>query len=276
MLAGLPATTRTIDVHGVSTAVLEAGGDGPGLLLLHGGIECGGAMWAPVLARLARHCRVVVPDVPGLGESAPVPDLDVTAFGEWLTGVTELTEPRGSDSRCPLAHRHSHGPARRQRLSRNGTTRRVWRTGRRPVPHAASSPIRGHPARDPPQCSQRRAFRSLRPSRSRRDARTRPRVVRRLRRVHAVPRPRARHQEDDAPAHREQRPGPSRRPSSTASTFPPPCCGDATTGWSRSRSAKPPHHAMAGLCTSSTAQPTPRTSNNPRRSRRRSPRLSVS
>jgi pimeloyl-ACP methyl ester carboxylesterase len=95
MLAGLPATTRTIDVHGVSTAVLEAGGDGPGLLLLHGGIECGGAMWAPVLARLARHCRVVVPDVPGLGESAPVPDLDVTAFGEWLTGVTELTGLEG-------------------------------------------------------------------------------------------------------------------------------------------------------------------------------------
>lgn len=90
MLAGLPATTRTIDVNGVSTAVIEAGG-GPGLLLLHGGVECGGAMWAPVLARLARDYRVVVPDVPGLGESAPVPHLDASAFGEWLTGVAELT-----------------------------------------------------------------------------------------------------------------------------------------------------------------------------------------
>ena len=90
MLDGLPATTRTIDVHGVSTAVIEAGG-GPGLLLLHGGVECGGAIWAPVLARLARQHRVVVPDVPGLGESAPLPRLDTSAFGEWLTGVAELT-----------------------------------------------------------------------------------------------------------------------------------------------------------------------------------------
>jgi 2-hydroxymuconate-semialdehyde hydrolase len=44
-----------------------------------------------VLARLARHHHVVVPDVPGLGESAPLPHLDAGAFGEWLTGVAELT-----------------------------------------------------------------------------------------------------------------------------------------------------------------------------------------
>ncbi len=90
MLEGLPATTRTLDIDGVSTAIIEAG-DGPPLLLLHGGIECGGAMWAPVLERLAQHHRVVVPDVPGLGESAPVPDIDVDTFGRWLTGVTERT-----------------------------------------------------------------------------------------------------------------------------------------------------------------------------------------
>ena len=92
MLAGLPGRTRTIDVNGVSTAVIEVGGAGPGLVLLHGAIECGGAMWAPVLARLARHHRIVVPDVPGLGESAPFPDFDARTFGEWLTGVVELTE----------------------------------------------------------------------------------------------------------------------------------------------------------------------------------------
>ena len=50
MLAGLPAATQTVDVDGVSTSVIEAG-DGPPLLLLHGGIECGGPMWAPVLTR---------------------------------------------------------------------------------------------------------------------------------------------------------------------------------------------------------------------------------
>ena len=63
---------------GVSTAVLE-GGDGPPIVLLHGGIECGGAYWAPVLSRLAESHRLVVPDVPGLGESEPVARLDARA-----------------------------------------------------------------------------------------------------------------------------------------------------------------------------------------------------
>lgn len=86
MLAGVPATTRSLDVDGVATAVIEAG-DGPPLLLLHGGIECGAAMWAPVLAPLAERHRVVAPDVPGLGESAPVPHLDADTFARWLAGV---------------------------------------------------------------------------------------------------------------------------------------------------------------------------------------------
>lgn len=90
MLAGLPATIRTLNVGGVSTAVIEAG-DGPPLLLLHGGIECGGAMWAPVLTQLAQRHRVVVPDIPGLGESTRVPDLDVNAFGRWIDGVAQQT-----------------------------------------------------------------------------------------------------------------------------------------------------------------------------------------
>jgi pimeloyl-ACP methyl ester carboxylesterase len=89
MLAGVPATARTIDVADVATAVIEAG-DGPRLLLLHGGIECGGIMWTPVLSRLAEHHRIVVPDVPGLGESAPVTRLDVDTFGRWLTALVEL------------------------------------------------------------------------------------------------------------------------------------------------------------------------------------------
>jgi pimeloyl-ACP methyl ester carboxylesterase len=100
MLAGLSATTRTLDIDGVATAVIEAG-DGPPLLLLHGGIECGGAMWAPVITQLARHHRVVVPDVPGLGRSAPVPRLDVDTFARWLTALAETT---GLDSPTIVAH----------------------------------------------------------------------------------------------------------------------------------------------------------------------------
>src|SRR5215204_4479596 len=90
MLAHLPVTNRTLDIDGVASSVLE-GGDGPPLVLLHGGIECGGAMWAPVLTQLAEQHRVVVPDIPGLGESAPAPHLDVDTFASWFTGLLEQT-----------------------------------------------------------------------------------------------------------------------------------------------------------------------------------------
>jgi 2-hydroxymuconate-semialdehyde hydrolase len=88
MLAGLAARPRRLDLAGASTAVLEAG-DGPPLVLLHGGIECGGAVWAPVVARLAERHRVVVPDLPGLGESDPVPKLDAATFAAWFIALLE-------------------------------------------------------------------------------------------------------------------------------------------------------------------------------------------
>jgi pimeloyl-ACP methyl ester carboxylesterase len=90
MLAGLPVVERRLDVAGTSTAVLVAG-DGPPLVLLHGAIECGGAIWAPVLPRLAEQHRLVVPDLPGLGESAPLHRLDAAAFARWFTALLELT-----------------------------------------------------------------------------------------------------------------------------------------------------------------------------------------
>ncbi|MEV0283967.1 alpha/beta hydrolase [Kribbella sp. NPDC050820] len=90
LLRDLPVGERRIDVSGVSTVILE-GGDGPPLVLLHGGIECGGIYWAPVLARLAEEHRVIVPDVPGLGESDPVDRLDDEAFGRWMIDLLRLT-----------------------------------------------------------------------------------------------------------------------------------------------------------------------------------------
>ena len=90
MLAGLPVRERRVDLAGTSTAVLEAG-DGPPLVLLHGGIECGGAIWAPVVAPLAERHRVVVPDLPGLGESDPVDRLDAATFADWFTALLGLT-----------------------------------------------------------------------------------------------------------------------------------------------------------------------------------------
>ena len=90
LLAGLPVRQRRVDVAGVATALLEGGG-GPPLVLLHGGIECGGVYWAPVIARLAAHHRVIVPDVPGLGESAPFDRLDDERFARWLHELIDLT-----------------------------------------------------------------------------------------------------------------------------------------------------------------------------------------
>jgi 2-hydroxymuconate-semialdehyde hydrolase len=90
LLSGLPIEEHRLDVNGTATSVLEAG-HGPPLVLLHGGIECGGTYWAPVISRLADHHRLVVPDVPGLGESDPVARLDALAFEDWLAALLRLT-----------------------------------------------------------------------------------------------------------------------------------------------------------------------------------------
>ena len=41
LLKGVPIRARHLNVNGIATSVLEAG-SGPPLVLLHGGIECGG------------------------------------------------------------------------------------------------------------------------------------------------------------------------------------------------------------------------------------------
>ncbi|HSD25121.1 MAG TPA: alpha/beta hydrolase [Solirubrobacterales bacterium] len=90
MLAGLPVAGRRLQVADTSTAVLEGGGGRP-LIVLHGGIECGGAYWAPVISRLAQGYRLIVPDAPGLGESDPVARLDAETFARWLRELIRLT-----------------------------------------------------------------------------------------------------------------------------------------------------------------------------------------
>jgi len=90
LLAGIPVTERRLELAGISTAVLE-GGEGPPMVLLHGGIETGGVYWAPVIPRLAESHRLVIPDVPGLGESEPFARLDAVAFAEWFEALLQLT-----------------------------------------------------------------------------------------------------------------------------------------------------------------------------------------
>ena len=93
MLRNVALREGRFDVDGIDTSVLE-GGDGPPLVLLHGGIECGGAMWAPVVTGLAEHHRLVVADVPGLGESAPAARLDQSRFDAWFAELLRLTCPQ--------------------------------------------------------------------------------------------------------------------------------------------------------------------------------------
>jgi pimeloyl-ACP methyl ester carboxylesterase len=90
LLAGIPVTERRLEVAGVSTAILE-GGDGPPIVLLHGGIETGGVYWAPVISMLAESYRLVVPDVPGLGESEPAAPFDSALFAEWIAALLRTT-----------------------------------------------------------------------------------------------------------------------------------------------------------------------------------------
>ena len=91
MLAGVEARTYDLDIDGCRTSVIEAGA-GPPLVLQHGAIECGGIMWSPVIADLARRHRVVVPDAPGLGESDPVDRLDIDGFTRWFDSFLDAVQ----------------------------------------------------------------------------------------------------------------------------------------------------------------------------------------
>ena len=90
LLAGLPVTERRLELAGVSTVLLQ-GGEGPPLVLLQGGIESGGAYWAPVISHLAESHSLVVPDVPGLGGSEPVGRLETAAFADWFAELVRAT-----------------------------------------------------------------------------------------------------------------------------------------------------------------------------------------
>ena len=67
LLAALPVTERRLQLHGISTAVLDAG-EGPPVILLHGPLGHA-AHWMDVIPGLAKHHRVIAPDLPGHGAS---------------------------------------------------------------------------------------------------------------------------------------------------------------------------------------------------------------
>ena len=91
LLAGLPLTEDRFELAGVSTAVLE-GGDGPPVVLLHGPAG-NAAHWMRVIPALATTRRVIVPDLPGHGESVvdDAGELDAERAVAWLSELIDRT-----------------------------------------------------------------------------------------------------------------------------------------------------------------------------------------
>jgi hypothetical protein len=91
LLSTVPLAERSLDLAGVSTAVLE-GGDGPPIVLLHGPGEYA-AKWIRVFPDLVRSYRVIAPDMPGHGDSKVSGPIEADRILEWLGALIEHTCP---------------------------------------------------------------------------------------------------------------------------------------------------------------------------------------
>ncbi|MEZ4369774.1 MAG: alpha/beta fold hydrolase [Polyangiaceae bacterium] len=77
---------RRVTAGGIDTFLLEAGESSDRLpaILLHG-LSATGASMLPTLPPLAKHRRVIVPDLPGFGESGkPLIDYHAEFFAKWV------------------------------------------------------------------------------------------------------------------------------------------------------------------------------------------------
>lgn len=108
---GLPLIRRHVDLAGLSTPVLQ-GGSGPPLLLLHG---LGGFKeeWACVVPELVQTNTVIVPDLPGAGESRVEPAwINAEAIVGWARdAIDELCDE------APVVVGHSLGGSITARLA---------------------------------------------------------------------------------------------------------------------------------------------------------------
>ncbi|MDP8970025.1 MAG: alpha/beta hydrolase, partial [Actinomycetota bacterium] len=121
ILHGLPVEQRQLDIDGTATSVLE-GGQGSPFVLLHGGIQAGGVVWWRVVRQLAGRHRLVIPDLPGLGDSEPLARLDAASVAAWLAALVQRTciEPP-----TLVAHSAPGGLAARFAADHSGLLRRL-------------------------------------------------------------------------------------------------------------------------------------------------------
>jgi pimeloyl-ACP methyl ester carboxylesterase len=69
-----PVQQIRLSVSGLQTRCLIAGGSGPAIVLLHGaGLDAAGLSLGSAMIALADRCRVFAPDLPGFGDSDPMP-----------------------------------------------------------------------------------------------------------------------------------------------------------------------------------------------------------
>lgn len=83
-------TDKTIQVEGLPVHYLEGGEDyGRAVLLLHGGVGAARANWSAVLPALEEQFHVIVPDLPGFGDSAALPDTSIDKLVHWLKALLD-------------------------------------------------------------------------------------------------------------------------------------------------------------------------------------------
>lgn len=113
-----------MEVGGVRVAVRDHGGDGPGLVLLHG---VGGNLetMEPLAARFGGH-RVVAIDLPGCGCSDPIPDGDADPIGTMAAVVHGVIDHLGLDPPDLLGHSLG-GMVAARCMARHGDSTRLGR-----------------------------------------------------------------------------------------------------------------------------------------------------
>ncbi len=91
LLSGLPVEEHRLSLAGISTAVLS-GGEGIPLILLHGPGE-NSLWWMRTLPKLVENHRVIVPDLPGHGETYFGGEPEAERVLPWLSELIEQTCP---------------------------------------------------------------------------------------------------------------------------------------------------------------------------------------
>lgn len=87
----MPLHEKTVTLHDRNVHYLESGEtNGRPLLLIHGGLGDARSHWEPVMQQLGQHYRVLAPDLPGFGKSAPLDSMQFTALVDWMRDFLEV------------------------------------------------------------------------------------------------------------------------------------------------------------------------------------------